>query len=118
MLHVAPMMFALYLFCNKTASGCSLPCLLSGPPKNCRPGSAVRELLRGGFLPTDPSVPRWCALAPPGPPLQLRLHSGGERRAGEPGHQPTGGCKQPGQAQPASSQPSGRLHPDTTPPGR
>ena len=88
--------------------------ILSGSPKNGCPGSPVRELLRSGFLPTDPSIPCWCALAPAGPPLQLRLHPGGEWRSGQPGNKPTGGRQQPGQAQSGSSQPSWRLHPDTT----
>lgn len=95
---------------------CVVSRFLSGSPKNSRPGGPVRELLRSGFLPTDPFVPRRCALAPARLPLQLRLHPGGERRAGQPGHKSAGGREQPGKAKPGSSQLSGRLHPDTAQP--
>lgn len=60
----------------------NFPRFLSGSLKDCSPGGSVRQLLCGGFLPTDPSVPRWCALAPAGLSVQLRLHSRGEWRAG------------------------------------
>lgn len=60
----------------------NFPLFLSGSLKDCSPGGSVRQLLCGGFLPTDPSVPRWCALAPAGLSVQLRLHSRGEWRAG------------------------------------
>lgn len=92
-------------------------CLFSVSPKDCVTSSDLRQLLCCRLLPADPSVPRRCALAPAGQALQLRLHPGGERRTGESGHQPTGGCKQFGQAQPDRPESPGRLLPNPAHPG-
>ncbi len=78
----------------------------------------MRQLVSGGLLPADAPVSGRGSVAPAGESLQLRLHAGGERRAGLPRHQPAAGVQQPGQAERGGPRAAGGVQRGPGPGGR